>query len=93
MQNETGGIIHHLLGCLDPIEGFRYNVHHYRRDCCRLIETLRSQNKCPILVGGTHYYLEAVLWRDFLRSSDELQDLSEFQGRAGSQRSWPPELL
>ncbi|KAM7538375.1 hypothetical protein Aperf_G00000075985 [Anoplocephala perfoliata] len=95
-EEETGGVIHHLLDHLEPIEGFRYNVHHYRRDCCRLIETLRSENKCPLIVGGTHYYLEAVLWRDFLRSSEDLHSLMDFQDRTSStepQRSWPSDLL
>ncbi|VUZ50681.1 unnamed protein product [Hymenolepis diminuta] len=93
---EVGGIAHHLLGCLNPVDGFYYNVHHYRRDCCRLIEFLHSQNKVPILVGGTHYYLEAVLWRDFLRISDERQDQSEFHSETDSNllnRSWSPKLL
>ncbi|VDN96521.1 unnamed protein product [Rodentolepis nana] len=96
VPEETEGIVHHLLGCLDPIDGFYYNVHHYRRDCCRLIEFLRAQNKAPILVGGTHYYLEAVLWRDFLRISDGHQDRMEFHSESDSKvpnRSWPPELL
>ncbi|KAM3179508.1 hypothetical protein ACTXT7_000397 [Hymenolepis weldensis] len=93
---ETGGIAHHLLGCLNPVDGFCYNVHHYRRDCYRLIEFLHSQNKVSILVGGTHYYLEAVLWRDFLRISDEGQDQSEFHSETDSNlqnRSWSPKLL
>nr|CUU98607.1 hypothetical transcript [Hymenolepis microstoma] len=93
---EADGIVHHLLGCLDPIDGFYYNVHHYRRDCCRLIGFLRNQNKAPILVGGTHYYLEAVLWRDFLRISDGHQDQLEFHSESNFKvpsRSWPSELL
>ncbi|EUB64389.1 tRNA dimethylallyltransferase [Echinococcus granulosus] len=70
-QEEAKDVVHHLLGCLDPVEGFCYNVHHYRRDCCRLIDALRARGVTPVVVGGTHYYLEAVLWLDFLRPTDE----------------------
>ncbi len=30
------------------------------------IEALHSQNKLPILVGGTHYYIQALLWHQQL---------------------------
>ena len=103
-QNEAGGVVHHLLGCLEPIESFRYNVHHYRRDCCSIIDSLRAKGVTPIVAGGTHYYIEAVLWSDFLRSPSEnpnqqkqhCQFCEEDIMAAESgylHHSWPTELL
>lgn len=97
-------MVHHLLGCLDPGEGFRYNVHYYRRDCCRLIDVLRARGVTPVVVGGTHYYLEAVLWQDFLRptngqNSQEELNVGKMETATAAmetgelQLSWPAELL
>ncbi|KAL5970585.1 tRNA dimethylallyltransferase [Taenia solium] len=103
-QEETKGVVHHLLGCLEAVEGFRYNVHYYRRDCCRLIDVLRARGVTPVVVGGTHYYLEAILWQDFLRSTNERNfqeegNVEEMEAVAAAietdkpQLSWPAELL
>ncbi|KAF6768877.1 hypothetical protein AHF37_11253 [Paragonimus kellicotti] len=41
--------------------------------------------RIPILVGGTHYYLEAILWSDFLAactSNNEEGQSMNLQGEA-----------
>ena len=32
---------------------------------------MHAQNKLPILVGGTHYYIQALLWHQQLIAADE----------------------
>lgn len=56
---EMDGVPHHLLGCVPPTEEF--SVVDFRDIVLPLIERLRSEGKTPILVGGTHYYIEAAL--------------------------------
>ncbi|CAH8467935.1 unnamed protein product [Heterobilharzia americana] len=66
---ECLGIPHHLIGIFPPEDAHKYDVHSYRDICLPLIEDVRSvKKKLAILAGGTHYYLEAVLWQDFLSS-------------------------
>ncbi|KAK4473512.1 hypothetical protein MN116_002874 [Schistosoma mekongi] len=67
--DECLGVPHHLIGIYPPEYGHKYDVHSYREICLPLIDNLRNtKKKLPILVGGTHYYLEAILWQDFLAS-------------------------
>ncbi|VDL88840.1 unnamed protein product [Schistocephalus solidus] len=75
-EAEMQGVKHHLLGILDPRDGFRYNVHHYRADCWSLIDRINFPDspRLPIIVGGTHYYIEAVLWKDFLQARTIVSD-------------------
>ncbi|CAH8828419.1 unnamed protein product [Trichobilharzia szidati] len=66
---ECQGIPHHLIDIFPPENGQKYDVHAYRNICLPVIENVRNaKKKLAILAGGTHYYLEAVLWKDFLAS-------------------------
>ena len=55
---------HHLLSVLDPLCQDN-TVHNFRSMALPLIQQTRERGITPVLVGGTHYYLEALLW-DFL---------------------------
>ncbi|KAH8850096.1 tRNA dimethylallyltransferase 2 [Schistosoma japonicum] len=72
------GVPHHLIGIYPPEYGDKYDVHSYRNICLPLIDNLRNtKKKLPILVGGTHYYLEAILWQDFLASKHTTSDTKD----------------
>uniref|UniRef100_A0A5S6QIA6 tRNA dimethylallyltransferase n=1 Tax=Trichuris muris TaxID=70415 RepID=A0A5S6QIA6_TRIMR len=58
---ERLGIPEHLVGFLPPLT-FGYTVHSFRDDGLRVIEDIHRRNKIPVLVGGTNYYIEAILW-------------------------------
>lgn len=51
---------HHLIDILKPEE--TYTVIEYRNKAKGIIDDLFSKNKLPIVVGGTNYYIEALLW-------------------------------
>lgn len=51
---------HHLIDILKPEE--TYTVIEYRNKAKEIIDKLLSQNKLPIVVGGTNYYIESLLW-------------------------------
>ncbi|CAL8072891.1 unnamed protein product [Calicophoron daubneyi] len=85
--SEAAGIPHHLLGSISTEYAGRFDVHDYRERCLPLIHRIREQEgHLPILVGGTHYYIEAVLWSDFLeeRAPGSSEQLASFQLPAGS---------
>ncbi|CDW58171.1 tRNA dimethylallyltransferase [Trichuris trichiura] len=67
---ERLGVAEHLVGFLSPL-AFGYNVHSFRDDGLRVIEDIHRRNKIPVMVGGTNYYIEAMLWDNlFLDSAD-----------------------
>jgi tRNA dimethylallyltransferase len=50
---------HHGLDLVRPSE--RYSAGHFARDARRWIEEIRSRGALPVLVGGTGFFLRAVL--------------------------------
>jgi tRNA dimethylallyltransferase len=56
---EMCGVPHHLLDIRDPEEA--YSAGDFVQDAARLIEDIRARGKLPILVGGTHFYFDALL--------------------------------
>ncbi|XP_075155115.1 tRNA dimethylallyltransferase [Haematobia irritans] len=72
-KEEQSRVKHHLLDVATPSEPF--TVMHFRNKALPIIESLLSQSKCPIVVGGTNYYIESLLW-DILVSSTSSEDVS-----------------
>ncbi|RKP33527.1 IPP transferase-domain-containing protein [Dimargaris cristalligena] len=64
---EQEGIPHHLLGCLSP--NGEYSVTDFEKDALKKIAEIQARDRLPILVGGTHYYVQAVLWNQSLVSN------------------------
>lgn len=55
---ERNGIIHHLMDFLPLNES--YNLKMFEKQCNDRIHEVHSRSKLPIVVGGTHYYLQAL---------------------------------
>lgn len=58
-KEETGDMPHHLIDCLDPKEPF--NVSLFKDLAEQAITEIRSRNRIPIVVGGTGFYIQALL--------------------------------
>lgn len=58
-QKEMQGIPHYLIDEYEPDEEF--NVVEFQRRAKACISDIISRNKIPILVGGTGFYIQAVL--------------------------------
>ncbi|XP_058820922.1 tRNA dimethylallyltransferase [Topomyia yanbarensis] len=52
---------HHLLDVATPDQAF--TVIHFRELALPIIDRLLDSDRVPIVVGGTNYYIESVLWR------------------------------
>ncbi|KAL3315135.1 tRNA dimethylallyltransferase [Cichlidogyrus casuarinus] len=76
-QEDFKGVVHHMLGELSFTEGKDFNVHRFRNDAWKCIEEIRSRNRVPIIVGGTLYYIEALLYSDFLNKPKPVKDSSD----------------
>jgi len=56
---EMRGIPHHLIDIRDMNE--TYSAGDFVADASRLIKEISERGKLPILVGGTHFYFDALL--------------------------------
>jgi tRNA dimethylallyltransferase len=80
------GIPHHLLGNIG-LEEETWVVGLFKREASRLIREIRSRGKLPIVVGGTHYYINGLLFENTLvgdsaAPSDQLSKQAE-DGKSG----------
>lgn len=67
------GIPHHLLGTIDP--NVEFTAKNFRDYAIPLINDIISRNHLPVLVGGTNYYIQALVSPFLL--DDALEDLNE----------------
>lgn len=69
MPEEMDGVPHHLIDVLEPTEEF--NVVIFQKMAKAAIEEIRSRGHIPILVGGTGFYIQAVLYDIDFTHNDE----------------------
>ncbi|MBR5666816.1 MAG: tRNA (adenosine(37)-N6)-dimethylallyltransferase MiaA [Lachnospiraceae bacterium] len=58
-KEEMGSIPHHLIDCLEPEEPF--NVSLFKDLAGQAVKGILSRNHIPIVVGGTGFYIQALL--------------------------------
>eukprot|EP01062_Namystynia_karyoxenos_P023985 TRINITY_DN19306_c0_g1_i1.p1 TRINITY_DN19306_c0_g1~~TRINITY_DN19306_c0_g1_i1.p1 ORF type:complete len:572 (+),score=167.01 TRINITY_DN19306_c0_g1_i1:75-1718(+) len=66
---EQEGIPHHFLGHLDPIRDAGWTVGNFVDAAVPLIRRLLAEGTVPVVVGGTHYYVQALLFEEALVGS------------------------
>lgn len=84
---EMQGIKHYLIDELEPSEDF--NVAVFQSRCKKCIEEIYAKGKVPILVGGTGFYIQAVLYSiDFSQTETDTsyrEELAAFAKREGNE--------
>ncbi|TGZ84814.1 tRNA isopentenyltransferase [Ascodesmis nigricans] len=68
-EEEMKGVPHHLLGFLDTKDAWKVN--QFVVEAEQKIKEIRSRNKLPIIVGGTTYYVQSLLFPHSLSSVPE----------------------
>lgn len=58
--SEMDGVLHHLIDFLDPHEDF--NVYLFQKYAEEAMEKIYKNGHIPILVGGTGFYIQSVLY-------------------------------
>ncbi|XP_048256101.1 tRNA dimethylallyltransferase-like [Haliotis rufescens] len=53
---------HHLIGYVNPFTNTSNTVVNFRDRALPVIEKVAAEGKLPIIVGGTNYYIESLLW-------------------------------
>ncbi len=78
------GVPHHLIDFLDPHEDF--NVFIFQKLVKEAIADISSRGKIPIIVGGTGFYIQAVLYDiDFTETDEDESYRHELEERAKSE--------
>ena len=83
-NREMQGIKHYLIDVLDPKEDF--NVYIFQKLCRKAMDEIYAKGKIPVLVGGTGFYIQAIL-RDieFTENEDETGLRKELEALAADQ--------
>ena len=78
-KEEQDLIKHHMIDLVIPPAEF--TVVDFRDQALDIIQKLFAQNKVPIIVGGTNYYIESLLW-NFLMEEGEKTVINDESKRA-----------
>ncbi len=57
---EMCGVKHHMIDIVEPSESF--NVGNYREKALPIMKKLLSENKIPVICGGTGFYINSLLF-------------------------------
>lgn len=70
-RDEMQGIPHHLIDILDPHEDF--NVVEFAKRAKQIVHELHEKDKIPIVVGGTGFYIQSLLYDiDFTENDNDM---------------------
>lgn len=72
---EQKAVPHHLLGNIG-LDEETWVVGLFKQEANKIIKEIRSRGRLPIVVGGTHYYTKALLFKDSLVSDEEPSAIS-----------------
>ncbi len=71
------GVPHHMIDILDPSEDF--NVFEFKRRVKDIMEDIYSRGKLPILVGGTGFYIQSVLYDIDFEEPEDQSETDEYR--------------
>lgn len=80
-RSEMQGVRHHLIDILDPGEDF--NVVLFKKYALEAMEDIYSRGKMPVVVGGTGFYIQALLYDiNFEENDNDMSYREELQSLA-----------
>ena len=83
---QMGGVPHHLIDVLDPTEEF--NVVAFQQLAKEAISGIYERGHIPIVVGGTGFYIQALLYDiDFTQNDEDTALRSRLEELAATQGS------
>ena len=68
-EEEMQGVKHYLIDVLDPKDAF--NVHVFQKMAKEAVWEIQKKGKIPILVGGTGFYIQALLYDIHFDETDD----------------------
>ncbi len=86
-EEEMDGVKHYLIDVLDPTEEF--DIYTFKKMAEEAIDKIYAKGKIPIIVGGTGFYIQSVLYDvDFEETHVDMQyrkELEELVGLYGNE--------
>ena len=77
-KEEMDGIPHHLIDIIEPDVNF--NVCDFKTEACKAIDSIHKKGKIPLVVGGTGFYIKALLYdTDFDIQEDNTKIRSDLE--------------
>jgi tRNA dimethylallyltransferase len=73
-MDEREGIPHHVMNHVTWDE--EYFIHRFSKEAAKAIGDIHSRGKLPIIVGGTHYYLNSLLFNNKTITGEKIGDAS-----------------
>lgn len=77
-MDERHGVVHHVMNHVNWNE--EYHIHRFQQECFKAIKRIHKKGKIPILVGGTHYYLQSVLFLN--KTIDSGENFDKINGKS-----------
>ncbi len=84
---EMDGVKHYLVDCLEPNDPEAFNVTRFQHMAKQAMQEIYAEGKIPILVGGTGFYIQSVVYDiDFTQNDADtsyrkmLEQLAEEKG-------------
>lgn len=74
-KDEQSQVIHHLLDICD-VQTRTFGVVDFRNKALPIIDELLNDSKIPVIVGGTTYYIESLLWKVLIASKNDIKNTS-----------------
>lgn len=60
-QAEMQGVMHHMIDIISPEESF--SVSEYEERALPIVDRLLSEDKTPVICGGTGFYINSILYK------------------------------
>ncbi|CAL1184931.1 unnamed protein product [Candida parapsilosis] len=72
---ERENVPHHVMDHVDWSE--EYFIHRFNKEANHAINDIHSRGKIPIIVGGTHYYLQTLLFNNKTMENKKERELTK----------------
>lgn len=77
-EEEMQGVPHHLIDVYEP--DFSFDVTVFKEEAKKAVEKIYSRGRIPIIVGGTGFYIQALLYDISFDESEETgEHLADFE--------------
>ena len=76
---ERKDVAHHLLACV-KLQDSPWTVRQFVERATHIISGIRSRGRLPILVGGTHYYTQSLLFKGAILGEGQTEDVANETG-------------
>jgi len=75
LKEEMMGVNHHLIDIIEPSEAFSVAEYKEKAECA--IKQITNKNKLPMLVGGTGFYINSLIYNYSFASTNKDEEYRE----------------